>query len=437
MIPVDRGVGMSVTPIGCPAQNPIKEHACMSDVATPSRSRFSTLYSRKAQALPDAPRMAAAKGTPPRISFIYGFPDAASLPGQQVAEATARAMGHSADKALQYGGVLGVPVLIDELLAKLKADQKIEAEPENVIITSGASQAVELIMEALLDRGDIVLAEQPTWSGFNVGVNNMGGVVVPIAIDEQGTDVDLLEAELTRYRDAGTPAKFIYVIPNFQNPTGVTMTLARRKRIIELAEAFDTLIMEDDAYFDLRYEGDFLPTIYSMDPNQRTIYLGTFSKIMGAGMRLGWAVAPPELITKLSILKMEGGSGIFASYVAAEWVPKHLTGHIAELRTIYRQRRDIMLAALERHMPDGATWTRPDGGFFIWVTLPEGLNANELVTMSRERGVDFLPGSACYAGPGGENTLRLSFSFATDEEIPEGIEILGQIISDELREQGR
>ena len=409
----------------------------MSDVATTPKSRFSTLYSRKAQALPDAPRMAGNTGAPPRISFIYGFPDAASLPGKAVAEATARAMERSADKALQYGGVLGVPVLIDELLAKLKKDQKIGAGPENVIITSGASQAVELILEAVIDRGDIVLAEQPTWSGFNVGVNNMGGVVAPIAIDDHGTDVDQLARELARYRDAGTAAKFIYVIPNFQNPTGATMTLERRKRIVELAEEFDTLILEDDAYFDLRYEGEFLPTIYSLDGNHRTIYLGTFSKIMGAGMRLGWAIAPVELITKLSILKMEGGSGIFASYVAAEWVPNHLADHIADLRNIYRQRRDIMLRALEQHMPESATWTRPDGGFFIWVTLPESLDASELAPMARERGVDFLPGAACYAGKGGENTLRLSFSFATDEQIPEGIEILGQIISDELREQGR
>lgn len=409
----------------------------MTDVASAPTSRFATLYSSRARALPDAPRMAGNKGTPPRISFIYGFPDAGSLPGQQVAEATARAMEHSAEKALQYGGVLGVPVLVEELLTKLRRDQGIEADTANVIITSGASQAVELILEALLDRGDIVLAEQPTWSGFNVGVTNAGARVVPIGIDAHGTDVDQLEAELTAYRDAGTPAKFIYVIPNFQNPTGVTMTLERRQRIVELANEFDTILLEDDAYFDLRYEGDFLPTLYSLDTNRRTVYLGTFSKMMGAGMRLGWAIAPPELITKLAILKMEGGSGIFASYVAAEWMPEHLTDHIGQLREIYRTRRDIMLDALEKHMPEGATWTRPEGGFFVWVTLPESIDVTEMVPMIRERGVDILPGSACFADGSGRNTMRLSFSFATDDLIPEGIEILGQVFRDELREQGR
>ena len=409
----------------------------MSDTATGSTSRFSTLYSRKAQGVPDAPRMTTGKGPAPKISFIYGFPDPGSLPGTQVAEATARAMEHSADKALQYGGVQGVPVLVSALLDKLKADQKIDAGPENVIITSGASQAVELLFEAVIDPGDIVLAEQPTWSGFNAGLTNMGGKVAPITVDDHGSDVDELAASLASYRAAGTPVKFIYVIPNFQNPTGVTMTLERRRKLVELAQEYDTIILEDDAYFDLRYEGEFLPTIYSLDPNGRTIYLGTFSKIMGAGMRLGWAVGPTELITKMTVLKMEGGSGIFASYVAAEWMPEHLDSHIKGLREIYKRRRDIMLEALEKYMPAGTTWTRPDGGFFVWVTLPEGIDTVETVPMARERGVDYLPGQACFANPGGRNTYRLSFSFATDEQIPEGIQILGEIFASELKELGR
>lgn len=402
-----------------------------------STSRFASLYSRRASALPSAPRMASVKGTPPRVSFTYGFPDPDSLPGSQVADATARAMEHSAKQALQYGDVLGVPALVDELLTKLRRDQGIEAGPENVIITSGASQAVELLMEAVLDVDDIVLAEQPTWTGFNVGIRTVGAKIAPVAVDETGTDVEGLAAQLAALRDAATPAKMIYVIPNFQNPTGVTMPLAQRRRLVELAEQYDTLILEDDAYYDLRYEGDFLPTIYSLDTHQRTVYMGTLSKIMGAGMRLGWAVAPTELITKLSILKMEGGSGIFASYVAAEWIPRHLIEHIAGLREIYRRRRDLMLDALERHMPEGTTWTHPEGGFFVWVTLPDGLDTAELVDAARERGVEYLPGNPFYFDGGGENTLRLSFSFADDEQIPEGIEILGQIFSDELREQGR
>ncbi|HEV2527257.1 MAG TPA: PLP-dependent aminotransferase family protein [Thermomicrobiales bacterium] len=409
----------------------------MSDTATKSPSRFSTLYSRKAQGVPDAPRMTAGKGPAPKISFIYGFPDPGSLPGTQVAEATARAMEHNAEKALQYGGVQGVPVLIETLLAKLKADQGIEAGPENVIVTSGASQAVELLFDAVIDPGDIVLAEQPTWSGFNSGLTNMGGKVAPITVDEHGSDVDGLAASLESYRAAGTPVKFIYVIPNFQNPTGVTMALERRKRLVELAQEYDTIILEDDAYFDLRYEGEFLPTIYSLDPNGRTIYLGTLSKIMGAGMRLGWAVGPAELITKMTVLKMEGGSGIFASYVAAEWMPEHLTTHIEGLREIYKRRRDIMLDALEKHMPEGTTWTKPEGGFFVWVTLPEGIDTVETAPMARERGVDYLPGQACFANPADRNTFRLSFSFASDEQIPEGVEILGDIFKAELKEQGR
>lgn len=402
-----------------------------------STSRFASLYSQRASALPSAPRMAAVKGRPPRVSFTYGFPDPESLPGSQVAEATARAMEHSARKALQYGDVLGVPALIDELLTKLGRDQGISAQRENMIITSGASQAVDLVMAALLDVDDVVVAEQPTWTGFNVGIRTVGAKIDPLAVGEASTDMDALEAQLAALRGAGTPAKMIYVIPNFQSPTGVTMPLDQRRRLVALAEQYDTLILEDDAYYDLRYEGDFLPTIYSLDTNERTIYMGTLSKIMGAGMRLGWAVAPTELITKMSILKMEGGSGVFASYVAAEWIPQHLTEHIAGLREIYRRRRDIMLDALDRHMPKGTTWTHPEGGFFVWVTLPEGLDTTELVDAARERSVEYLPGRPFFLNGGGENTLRLSFSFADDDQIPEGIEILGQIFSDELREQGR
>ncbi|MGH2561998.1 MAG: PLP-dependent aminotransferase family protein, partial [Thermomicrobiales bacterium] len=205
-------------------------------------------------------------------------------------------------------------------------------------------------------------------------------------------------------------------------------------RIVELAREHGTLILEDDAYHDLRFSGERLPPIYTLDDSGSTLYLGTFSKIMGAGMRLGWLVGPEEIITKLSVLKIDGCTNVFGSHVAAEWVPAHLDGHIAHLKETYKRRRDVMLVALERHMPPGTTWTRPDGGFFIWVTLPDGVDATRMLPMARERGVEYLAGATCYPDDRGTNQIRLSYSFVSDDQIDEGLRIIGEIVTGELLE---
>jgi 2-aminoadipate transaminase len=400
-------------------------------------SPFTELYSIRAKGLPSKPRIDMTDEINARISFTYGFPDPGSLPGSAVAEATARALAHSKEKALQYGPVTGAPELIDTIVEKLNRDQKLNIGRENLLITAGASQAVQLIVDAFVDRGDIVITEEPTWSGAVAAFRQAGATALPIPVDDDGTNIAVLEETLARLRTEGKRAKFLYVIPNFQNPTGVSTPLERRKRLVELAQEYDTVILEDDAYYDLRFSGDAIPPIYTLDDSGRTLQLGTLSKIMGAGMRLGWVVAPPEIVTKLSILKTDGGTGIFASYVAAEWLPEHLPHHVQELRAIYKTRRDIMLDELAEHMPTGTTWTNPDGGFFIWVTLPEGIDTVALAPMARERGVEYLSGRSCYVTDQGANTLRLSYSFADDEQIREGIAILGEVIASELREMGK
>lgn len=396
---------------------------------------LSGLLSQRAKDLPTKPRLDTSGGGP-RIAFAYGFPDPGSLPATEVAEATTRVLDRAGDKALQYGSAAGVGELIDVLLAKLKRDQGITAGPENVLITAGGSQALALALDAFIDWGDVIITEEPTWMGAVRAFNNVGAKPVPVPIDEEGTDVVALERELKRLKGEGVRAKMLYLITNFQNPSGVSTTEARRRRIVELAQEYGTLIFEDDAYHDLRFAGSRIPTIYSLDDSGSTMYMGTFSKIMGAGMRLGWLIAAPEIITKLSVLKIDGGTNIFGSYVAAEWAPENLAGHIDELKHIYQQRRDVMLSALERHMPGGTTWSRPDGGFFIWVTMPEAIDTARLGEQASERGVDILPGHSCYVGDRGHNTMRLSFSFATDDEINRGIEILGEIAAGELLESG-
>jgi 2-aminoadipate transaminase len=401
-----------------------------------TQTNLQALYSRRARDLP-APRIGDPRQSANLISFIYGFPDPGTLPKESVAAATTRALEIDGEWALQYGKTTGAPVLVEQLLAKLRRDQGIVAGPDNVLITAGGSQAVQLTLDLLVDWGDTVIVESPTWMGFLYALKNVGGQAVPVPVDDQGTDTDALERELARLKGEGITPKFIYVISNFQNPSGISTTLERRRRLVELAQEYGTLILEDDAYHDLRFAGERIPSIYTIDDSGSTMYLGTLSKIMGAGMRIGWLVASEEIVRRMSVLKVDGGTNIFGSHVAAEWIPGNLDAHIAKLREVYHRRRDLMLAALERHMPEGTTWTTPEGGFFIWVTLPEGIDATRMLPQAKERGVEYLPGATCYVDGSGKNQMRLSYSFAQDEQIEPGIQVISEIAKGELLEVGR
>ncbi|MEA2525763.1 MAG: 2-aminoadipate transaminase [Thermomicrobiales bacterium] len=401
-----------------------------------TQTNLQALYSRRARDLP-APRIGDPRQSANLISFIYGFPDPRTLPKESVAAATTRALEIDGEWALQYGKTTGAPVLVEQLLAKLRRDQGIVAGPDNVLITAGGSQAVQLTLDLLVDWGDTVIVESPTWMGFLYALKNVGGQAVPVPVDDQGTDTDALERELARLKGEGITPKFIYVISNFQNPSGISTTLERRRRLVELAQEYGTLILEDDAYHDLRFAGERIPPIYTIDDSGSTMYLGTLSKIMGAGMRIGWLVASEEIVRRMSVLKVDGGTNIFGSHVAAEWIPGNLDAHIAKLREVYHRRRDLMLAALERHMPEGTTWTTPEGGFFIWVTLPEGIDATRMLPQAKERGVEYLPGATCYVDGSGKNQMRLSYSFAQDEQIEPGIQVISEIAKGELLEVGR
>lgn len=399
--------------------------------------KLDSLLSKRAQAAPPKPILDSSNDVVNRISFVYGFPDGDSLPAAEVAESTNRVMAAEGRWALQYGSNTGHGGLIDVLLAKLKRDQGIEATAENLIITSGGSQALALILDAFVDWGDTIVSEMPTWLGAVQAFNNVGANVVAVPVDDQGTDTESLERELKRLKAEGTVPKFIYVISNFQNPSGISTTLDRRRQIVRLAQDYGTLILEDDAYFDLRYTGENIPSIYSLDDSGSTMYMGTLSKTMGAGMRLGWLVAAPAIIHRLATLKVDGASSVFGSHVAADWLPRRLPEHVEKLRGIYERRRDIMLNALEQHMPEGTTWTRPDGGFFIWVTLPESIDTTRMLAQARERGVDYLPGPTCFADGSGHNMLRLAYSYAQDDQIETGVRIIGEIARGELLEGGQ
>jgi 2-aminoadipate transaminase len=369
------------------------------------------------------------------VAFLSGgMPDPRALPRDSVIEATATALKLEGEWALQYGPTTGDPGLIEALLDKLARDQGIQAGPENVLITAGASQAVALATRMFVDPGDVVISEGPTWAGAVRRFQVHDADVREVGVDAEGLKVDELEAVLSSLESQGKRASMLYILPNFQNPMGVTTSLERRRRVIELANQYDLPIVEDDAYFDLRYDGDAVPTLYSLDESGSVLYMGTFSKNMAAGIRLGWTIAHEDTIARMAGLKLEGGANPFASHVAAEWTRNGtLASHVQMLRRHYGEHRDVMLAELDRHMPEGVIWTRPEGGFFIWVTMPERVDATSLATRLAGRGVFVISGNGFYFSDRGHNELRLSYSYPTADEIRAGIAILGEEIRAALR----
>lgn len=373
-------------------------------------------------------------GTNPRaiadvIAFSGGYPDPSSLPIQDIIESTRTALERDGEWALQYAFGSGVPEIVEQLRIKLKRDQGIEAGVENILITSGSSQALALVFELFVNPGDVVLAEAPWFMGAIWRAKASGADVREIPMDGDGIIIEELERVLNEVKAEGKRAKFLYLVPTFQNPSGITYSLERRKAIVRLAQEHGMPILEDDAYFDLRFEGEQLPPLYTLDDQGLVMYCGTFSKIMAAGMRLGWCVASAEVISRMAGLKTDSGTNPFASHVAAQFAASGtLQEHIAALKPLYKHRRDVMLSALEEHMPEGTTWTVPAGGFFIWMTLPEAVSCVPLAARVQERGVGIGMGTMFFANGGGERNVRLSYSFNDDEEIRKGIAIVAEAV---------
>jgi len=252
--------------------------------------------------------------------------------------------------------------------------------------------------------------------------------VFTVDLQPDGMDLDQLEETLRRLKRQGRRPKFIYTIPTFQNPVGLTMSLPKRQRLLGLALEYGTPIIEDDAYGDLRFEGEPQPSLLSLDASGAVIKLGTVSKILAAGLRLGWIIAPKEVIAHFLTVKLDGGTNPFVSRVAAEYLREHMDRHIGELIEVYRRKRDAMLATLGEYAPPGCLWTRPEGGFFLWLQLPAGTSLGRLSDLCARNGVGFMPGTACYPDGRGEDAIRLAYSFPTVEEIGEGTRLLCQAI---------
>jgi 2-aminoadipate transaminase len=377
---------------------------------------------------------------PDVISFAGGLPAPELFPVEQVQAACERVLAEHGSQALQYSTTEGYPPLRRFIVEKM-AEYGIAAEEENVLITHGSQQGLDLIGKVLLDRGNTVLLEAPTYLGAIQAWRPYEPRFATVPIDENGMQVNLVEEILIQKRP-----KFIYALPNFQNPAGTTLPLERRERLIELASHYGVPIIEDDPYGELRYSGDHITPILVLDARRLiaegendgnryhkgdVIYISTFSKTLAPGFRLGWVVAPAEVIRKLVLAKQGADlhTNTLGQMVAYEVIKDgFLKRHVRRLRQVYRERRDTMLAAMESYFPGEVTWTHPDGGLFLWVTLPEGVDTEALLVEAIEEKVAFVPGSAFYAMGGGENTMRLNFSNAPPEQIEAGIERLGRVI---------
>jgi len=366
------------------------------------------------------------------VPLGFGFPYPESFPNEDLIDAAEAVFEAEGDLALQYGGGEYAEHL-EEVVAQRARDRGIDCERDELLLTNGATHAIDSVCRTFLDPGDGVVVEAPTFMGALSVFRNYGVEITGIDVDEGGLDVEALASELRARRERdGKPPTLVYTIANFQNPTGTTLTTDRRHRLLDLASEYDFVILEDDAYGELRFDGDELPTLSELDDEGRVIHVGTFSKTIAPGVRTGWVIGHEEVVREIRGVAA-GGTNTFTRGVLGRYCAEgHLDEAVPKLRRAYERRRDHLLRCLEGSMPTEASWTEPDGGFFVWVELPPGIDTEELLPRAAEEGVVYLPGSMFYPDDRGANGLRLSFSQAPPEAIDRGIEALARVVRSAL-----
>jgi 2-aminoadipate transaminase len=386
---------------------------------------------------------------PEVISLAGGLPETRTFPPELYAKLMSRVAAESTARALQYGPTEGMECTV-ECIVEVMMQEGTHVDPDEVLVTTGGQQVIDLMCKAFIDPGDTIVAEAPTYPGAVPTFDAYQAEVVQIEVDAQGMPIDELEATLDRLDSEGRPPKFVYTIPNFQNPGGVTMSLPRRHRLVEVAREREIMVLEDNPYGMLRYEGEPLPTLHSLDAKAAgrggasdfVVYLGTFSKILSPGVRLGWAVAPRPVMEKLNLCKQ--GADLCSSPVTQLFVAAYFAERTAadkptwvaqlnSLNELYRTRRDTMLDALAEHFGEAATWTRPQGGLFIWATLPDYIDTTDLLARALEsEAVAFVPGRSAYLDGRGGSSMRLNFAGVREEEIREGIRRIGKVVREQV-----
>ncbi|MDX6566554.1 MAG: 2-aminoadipate transaminase [Gaiellales bacterium] len=371
---------------------------------------------------------------PGMISLAGGFPWTAAFPPSLLVELTERVAREGCAEALQYGPTEGLADLRAILADRMRAGGT-PTEPDDLLITSGGQQALDLLARVLLDPGDPVICEGPTYPGAVPVLMAAQADVIHVPVDRDGIGPAALAEALERCEHEGRPAKLIYLIPTFQNPSGASLSLERRAAVLELAVRHDVLVIEDDPYSALRFEGDPLPTLRSMDPDGRVIYVGTLSKVLSPGLRIGYVAADHAILAKLNLCKQAADlcSSTLSQRLACVFLDDpRSTALLDAQRDTYRARRDALAGALASELPPGSSFTRPEGGLFLWATLPRGLDSDDLLVRALSRQVAFVPGRAAYLDGQGARSLRLNFSAVDEDTLREGARRLGAVCGEAL-----
>jgi 2-aminoadipate transaminase len=369
------------------------------------------------------------------ISLAGGLPDTSTFPPDSYAALMRQVAAESCARALQYAPTEGLEVVKRCILEVMGEESMHGIDTDEVLVTTGGQQVIDLVCKTLIDPGDVILAEAPTYPGAVPTFCAYEADVVQVEMDRDGMRVDEMEATLDRLESDGRRPKFIYTVPTFQNPAGVTMSLPRRERLVRIAQERELLVLEDNPYGLLRYEGDPVPTLRALDGGEFVIYLGTFSKILSPGIRLGWAVAPRPVLAKMNIGKQAAdlcSSSMTQHFVAAYFDSGRWQEYVRSLAEIYRRRRDTMLDALAEHLPPEAEWTHPAGGLFVWATLPDYIDTTDLLARALQENVAFVPGRAAFLDGRGGSSMRLNFSGVAEDDIREGVRRIGKVVREQV-----
>jgi 2-aminoadipate transaminase len=371
---------------------------------------------------------------PDVISLAGGLPDTTTFPPESYASLMGSVAAESCARALQYGPTEGMS-LVRACIVEVMRAEGMEIDPEEVLVTTGGQQVIDLVCKTLVDPGDVVVTEAPTYPGAVPTFSAYQADVVQVTMDRDGMRVDELASTLDSLERAGRRPKFIYTVPSFHNPAGVTLSLERRRELVRIAGERELLVLEDNPYGLLRYEGTPLPTLRALDGGEFVIYAGTFSKILSPGVRLGWATAPAPVMQKMNVGKQ--GTDLCSSSMSQYFVSAYFESgpwedYVRSLIEIYRRRRDVMLDSLAEHFPREAEWTHPQGGLFIWATLPSYIDTTDLLARALEEHVAFVPGRAAFMDGRGGSSMRLNFSGVGEEAIREGIRRLGEVVREQV-----
>ena len=397
--------------------------------------RYASLFAERTKVMKSSAMrdLMALTEQPDVISLAGGLPDTSTFPADSYASLMKTVAAESCSRALQYGPTEGL-ALVKECIRDVMREESMEVDLEEVLVTTGGQQVIDLVCKTLLDPGDVVVCEAPTYPGAVPTFCAYEADVVQVTMDRDGMRIDELSDTLERLEREGRRPKFIYTVPNFHNPAGVTLSLERRLELVRIASERELLVLEDNPYGMLRYEGTSLPTLRSLD-EEFVIYASTFSKILSPGVRLGWTVAPPPVLQKMNIGKQASdlcSSSISQYFVSAYFDSGPWQKYVRSLIEIYRRRRDVMLDSLAENFPREAQWTHPEGGLFIWASLPDYIDTTDLLARALEERVAFVPGRAAYVDGRGGSSMRLNFSGVSERDIHEGIRRIGEVVHEQV-----